>query len=549
MPGTTLNSLCESKTELQPDCRSRGQKMLAASLERTRGDKMVNDMEHVNAWLDNNEVVASSVYEDSVVFPDIAKHAEIKSKKTLMKNPFTFEPSDYQSNSSILSDLRPAVPSYKRQTNSKRNYDKRQACFFCKKLVSKSKRHLESVHPNEMDLVSLARKSKKQQDIEYERIRVLGNFNHNVVVLREKVGQLIVVRRSVGIKTCSDYLPCIFCYGFFEQEQLWRHVRACIHRPSVQDDEGESALTISSIKSQSRMLLEGAGLHMNQVTSKNDYSELNETVIEKMRNDDVTSVVANDEIILSFGNGLLEKKGTEKRHEIGQRMRQVARLLMEVRRIEKKKVDLSTCLSGIWFDKVVFATRQLCVVQKETTIGGVKMLEKPSLGVHLGHSLLKCCAVKRGRSLKNNSVVEHEESTAFAELMGIEWNNKVSSGALQTLKERRFDKVEVLPLTSDLLILRNFVSKELVCAKQNLAENFNDANWKRLSNLVFVAVTCFNKRRGGEVAKMTLKAFINRPAWRDIHNDEFKKSLTILELKLLERYNIICSNYDSSSSA
>ena len=72
--------------------------------------------------------------------------------------------------------------------------------------------------------------------------------------------------------------------------------------------------------------------------------------------------------------------------------------------------------------------------------------------------------------MKNNPVVEHEESTAFAELIGIEWNNKVSSGALQTLKERRFDKVEVLPLTSDLLILKNFVNKELVCAKQNLAE-------------------------------------------------------------------------------
>ena len=215
MPGTTVNSLCESMTELQPDCRSRGHKMLAASLERTQGDKIVNDMEHVNAYLDNSEVVASSVYEDSVVFPDIAKHAKTK-RKTLIKNPFTFDPSDYQSNSSILSnDLRPAVPSYIRQTNSKRNYDKGQACFFCKKLVSKSKRHLESVHPNEMDIVSMARKTKKQQDIEYERIRNLGNFNHNVVVLREKVGQLIVVRRSVGIKTCNDYLSCIFCYGFF----------------------------------------------------------------------------------------------------------------------------------------------------------------------------------------------------------------------------------------------------------------------------------------------------------------------------------------------
>ena len=50
-----------------------------------------------------------------------------------------------------------------------------------------------------------------------------------------------------------------------------------------------------------------------------------------------------------------------------------------------------------------------------------------------------------------------------------------------------------------------------------------------------MAVTCFNKRRGGEVARMTLKAYTNRPAWIDIHNLEFKRSLTALELKLLER--------------
>ena len=166
--------------------------------------------------------------------------------------------------------------------------------------VNKCTRHLKSVHASEIDLISLSRKTKKQQAIEYERPRVLGNFNHNVRVLREKVGQLIVVRRSILLKQCSDYLPCIYCFGFYGQGQLWRHVRVCKHR-NVREYDKNDEKEISSVKSQSRMLLEGAGLHFNQATSKDNYTELSANVIEKMRHDNITSIVASDDIIRTFG--------------------------------------------------------------------------------------------------------------------------------------------------------------------------------------------------------------------------------------------------------
>ena len=538
------SSLLDSDMTIKslPDSRSRSQKILEASLKITNETRLFNEKEQVSAWLDH---ISPSEEEHSLVFPDISLHEMHQEQKTVFnakKNiAFNFNFVESQANESVSSAE--LVKSYARQANEKRRYDKKQACFYCKVLVSKSKRHLETVHANDIDAVAMSRMSKKKQEKEFERLRILGNFNHNVTVLREKEGNLIVVRRSVGRKHNSDYLPCIYCLGFYEQEQLWRHVRSCKHRPpsiGAQDDD----LPISSIKSQSLMLLQGAGLHLNCATSKDDFDDLNEYVVRRMRNDETTAVVSNDEIILSFGNGLLDKKGMEKRHEIAGRMRQLARLLITIRDVTKTKVDLFTCLSGSWFDRVVCATRQLCVVQSETTIQGVKMLQKPSLGIHLGYSLLKCCAVKRGKDLRSNSTEIHQEASTFAELMSIEWNNKVSAGAQQTLKERKYDKVELLPLTSDLLTLREFVKKELACAKENLEAECSDANWKSLAALVFVAVTCFNKRRGGEVARMTLKAFTQRPAWKDIHSKEFTQSLTILELKLLERYIILVILFD-----
>jgi len=125
----------------------------------------------------------------------------------------------------------------------------------------------------------------------------------------------------------------------------------------------------------------------------------------------------------------------------------------------------------------------LCVIQEETTIAGVEMLEKPSLGVHLGHSLVKCCAVKRGIALRSNSLPNHKDAAAFAELMSIEWNNKISSAPQQTLKERKYDEVDISPIISDLVILRNYVT-ELVIAMMTLEKTFEEVKWKRLAELV-----------------------------------------------------------------
>lgn len=41
-------------------------------------------------------------------------------------------------------------------------------------------------------------------------------------------GDLIVCRRPSKETLASlDYLPCIYCYGFFSKKKLWRHTGKC----------------------------------------------------------------------------------------------------------------------------------------------------------------------------------------------------------------------------------------------------------------------------------------------------------------------------------
>ena len=85
----------------------------------------------------------------------------------------------------------------KKREDNVRVYDKRQACFFCEKLYAKISRHYEHNHKDKSEVVEafahpLGSKERKKA---IEKLRLQGNFHHNLRVLESKSGQLIVFRR------------------------------------------------------------------------------------------------------------------------------------------------------------------------------------------------------------------------------------------------------------------------------------------------------------------------------------------------------------------
>ena len=451
-------------------------------------------------------------------------------------------------NESKVSDFpNVTVPQYEGKSNGKRNYTKRQACYVCKKLQSKSARHLEVVHHKDPDVARALAKSGLGKSNAMEKLRLIGNFNHNIDVLHSAKGELLVLRRPAGHKIAEEYLPCIYCYGFLETHEIWRHTKECKMRPSDgieieqgkvgEEDDDNSGVPM---KTRCHMLLKGAAI--SAMSKSDQFMQLRTDVLSKMREDPVKKIILEDELIQMFGSALLSKIGKAKRQSISQKMRQLGRLVQQMREETRDNASayLTNWISGQSFDTVVKATRSLCSVTEKSTSSGVPMLESPSLGLHLGHSLSKCAMIKQGMGIRNNDSRAKDEAAAFSELFGNEWTEKVSSPSLQTLRERKYTQDELLPMTSDLLKLKEFASKEMATALKKLEELANPYNWIRLAIVLFVIVTLFNKRRGGEVAKMNVSCYVNRPNWKEIRNEEIKKTLTELELKLLEKYVFYC---------
>ena len=185
-------------------------------------------------------------------------------------------------------------------------------------------------------------------------------------------------------------------------------------------------------------------------------------------------------------------------------MRQLGRLLLKLLQIDTKKDSLTNFLSGEAFDIVKKGTEELWGVMH--TEDGRHAFKTPSLAVRLGHLLIKIGNVKRGWALQCQNKANRLAAETFLSLVKSEWTDTVSSCALNTLKRREGQSIQILPLTEDLVKAKRQTLKEITMKTQDLLSSSEYTTWRKLAQVTMSRLILFNKRRGGEVSGLLLKS-------------------------------------------
>lgn len=254
--------------------------------------------------------------------------------------------------------------------------DKRVYCLFCEKLETNFPRHLERRHalePEVKQLILLPKHSKDRLK-HLELIKNKGNFQYNRNILEKKQGSLIVGRRPTDSDKIdvADYVPCNYCFKFFKKKKLYRHTKKCQFndQPSEKDAPKKR-----------NMLVKSALLLQNT----NDFKQLTKEVFSSMRCDDITLTAKNDETICAFGTRLLlNHRDLHLKSYISQRMRQLSKLLLHLRKLVPELSNLKDFLIPKYFRTVVNATLSLSGYNDTNNT-----YKCPSVALKLGHSILQ----------------------------------------------------------------------------------------------------------------------------------------------------------------
>uniref|UniRef100_A0A6P7GEC5 Uncharacterized protein LOC114337106 n=1 Tax=Diabrotica virgifera virgifera TaxID=50390 RepID=A0A6P7GEC5_DIAVI len=233
---------------------------------------------------------------------------------------------------------------------------KGHCCLFCDKIMINIARHYELVHKNEIQVAKILimpKGSTKRREAFAELSRT-ADFYHNCEVLNQQKGELILVRRPSGKETTSlsysSYGPCPHCLGFMLKRKLWFHVK---YNCKSSFTSAESSSKKKSIIADSNALLIGL--------TCTDYSfEYQANILNKFKNDHISTVCKQDSTILKFGYLQFQKHGPTQCELIRQTMRQLGRFLLEVKSLHSDIKELADCLLPNNFDVVISSVKRLC---------------------------------------------------------------------------------------------------------------------------------------------------------------------------------------------
>ncbi|XDV21782.1 hypothetical protein PO909_026802 [Leuciscus waleckii] len=317
-----------------------------------------------------------------------------------------------------------------------------------------------------------------------EYLRNRGNFAHNVDVLNAGVGNLVPRKQPRKDCQAQNFLHCIHCHGFFTKNALWRHMMTCKFKPSVPQKPGKTR--VQALCTFAAPLPPGV---------KVEFWKL----LNNMVQDEVYSVLKSDVCIMEYGEHLYNRLGYDvgKHEYIRQKLRELGRLLI----CSRKNTSLKTIKDHIKpanFMQVVESVKHLAGYDSKT-----HAYRCPSLALKIGHNLTKISMLLESRANVQNDYSAAKDACTFRNV--------------QTL--------------------HSYLDVQQQDLHSKLSTEASPQTWAKLAKVILAQVILFNRRRAGEVSKMTLSAYVcQNPS--DPHED-VNEALSDLEKKLCQHFSRI----------
>ncbi|CAH0562840.1 unnamed protein product [Brassicogethes aeneus] len=362
---------------------------------------------------------------------------------------------------------------------------KRTVCKFCQISVTNFERHLCRHHKEEKkvrDYLNFPKSTKEGRQMR-RNILALLRYEENFKDFVQKEDVLN-----------SNKLPCAHCKRIIAVKYLRRHYQKCIVKPI--NETGQN--------------VQHRAASQTLVACASEYANVNATlrvkneVFSKMASDKICFLARTDPLIRHFGSYYLKKhKRAQIASACSNKMRECSRLLIEMRRrIGKPKFAFFEMLNPINFDDVVLCAKAISGYDEEK-----KDYKAPSLALHIGTTLQQICELTTNLLLKKspeflvgNVEDKLKEIKRFRFLVQSQWSNEVSSLALKDLAEKKWNKPVMLPITKDVIKLRDHI---LETANKNAAllkqDNNNVKAFKKLVDASLALTILFNRRRIGDV--------------------------------------------------
>lgn len=442
---------------------------------------------------------------------DCLSHLEITNNRNVEKD-----------NESIETDVVEPLKELNTCSSLKRKWKKviriPDQCYFCESEVLNFARHIQRNHSTEIEvqkILSFQTNHPTRKQL-ISNLRKRGNYLKNVDSCTKPVK-----KTHIPGKENSECVPCKHCFGYYRPKQLWRHIKTC-----TLNTEGKTKF--SHLSDAQDLLVKHLPID----------KQLREAVFPRMSADKISLIAKKDLLICKFGSRYL--RNHREKHLINvcsRKMRELAKLLMEVQKLNPSIKNLYDALQPVYFDLFVEATKIVAKFDPNTEVFG-----SPTYAMNIQTSLKNCCDIAILFTLKRkyiNSTISTAESESnfktFKQLLEDTWKFEISTIAASDLSIKKWNKLTILPLATDVKAFRTYLLQKGNEAVEMLKANeYNISGYKLLIETTFCRLLLLNRKRVGELQRMSLHLYKNSSTYQSY--EEFNDAITPTEKILLSKF-------------
>lgn len=171
----------------------------------------------------------------------------------------------------------------------------------------------------------------------------------------------------------------------------------------------------------------------------------------------------------------------------------------------KENYSFEEHIKPVNFMHVVQAVKHVAGHDSET-----KAYKAPSLALKIGHSLTKISMLVESRANVQNVYSAAKDARTFCRVYETRWNEVISSASLRTLQESKWNAPLLLPFTKDVQTLHSYLDVQQQLSHSILSSESSAQTWPQQPKITLTQVILFNRRRAGEVSKMSLSAYLSQ---------------------------------------
>lgn len=398
-------------------------------------------------------------------------------------------------------------------------------------------RHLKRSHSKEREVNSIfsdPNKTKKEVRQLITLIRNQGNLDSALL-------GFVIPKKKTKDAADVDHEICRYCNGFYHKKSLTRHLQSCFAKPQNEQPETVTSCVVY------RMSLKKYCEYLNKLT-------VTKAIFKKLKPDLITETSIGDPLVAEFAERLFRSKKTNRcLYVINNRIRECGRFMIELKKLIDVP-DMLSILKGKNYDYCLDAVRMMAGFDPER-----RAFKAPSLALHFGTTLENLSSLAKSLIFRNkfptHAVITDKDKerdllavqyiTAlenFRALVKDQWHGDIGKLALKDLEENKAKKPKLIPLTDDVVKLKNYLETESADAYEKLRNCITKEQYCRLAETALAYTIMFNRKRPGDVQFLELEMYhdqISRE--QDTSSHEFESSLSESEKILVSQCRRVVS--------